>query len=160
MWRTLIEAGWKGDRRLKVLCGGEAMARDLAQQLLARCGELWNMYGPTETTVWSTIHKSLRAATARLPIGRPIDNTQVYVLDQRRQLVPQGVVGELYIGGSGVARRYLHSPELTAERFVQEPSKGTGRLYRTGDLARWLPDGTLSMCLGRADNQIEDSRIP
>jgi amino acid adenylation domain-containing protein len=153
MWRALIEAGWKGDKKLKVLCGGEAMARDLAQQLLARCGEVWNMYGPTETTIWSTIHKVASGSRA-VPIGRPIDNTRVYVLDPRRQLVPPGVVGELYIGGSGVARGYLHRPELTAERFVQEPSLGPGRLYRTGDLARWLQDGTLE-CLGRADNQIK-----
>lgn len=153
IWRTLIEAGWKGLPGLKILCGGEAMARDLAQQLLPRCGELWNMYGPTETTVWSTIHRVTDGA-GPVPIGRPIDNTQVYVLDAGRRLVPAGVTGELYIGGSGVARRYLHRPELTAERFIQEPALSPGRLYRTGDLARWRPDGTLE-CLGRADHQIK-----
>lgn len=153
MWRTLIEAGWKGLPGLKILCGGEAMARDLAQQLLPRCGELWNMYGPTETTVWSTIYRVTDGAGA-VSIGRPIDNTQVYVLDAGRNLTPAGVTGELYIGGSGVARRYRHRPELTAERFIQQPALSPGRLYRTGDLARWRPDGTLE-CLGRADHQIK-----
>ncbi len=152
-WRALIDAGWKGSPNLKLLCGGEALPQDLARQLLSRCGELWNMYGPTETTVWSTVHK-VTSADASVPIGHPIANTQVFVLDANRNVVPVGVVGELYIGGAGVARGYLNRPELTSERFVESPFDPPARLYRTGDLARWLPNGTLE-CLGRVDNQVK-----
>ena len=152
-WRALIEAGWTGSPDLKVLCGGEALAGDLAAELLPRCAELWNMYGPTETTVWSTIHK-ITSATGPMPIGKPIANTQLYVLDARRSLVPQGAIGELYIGGDGLARGYLYREELTQERFVPNPYVPGARMYRTGDLARWLPDGTAE-CLGRVDNQVK-----
>ena len=152
-WRGLIDAGWKGNPGMKILCGGEAMTRDLAEQLLARSAEVWNMYGPTETTIWSTVQRVTRGE-GPVPIGRPIDNTQVYTLDSGRRLVPDGVIGELYIGGAGVARGYRGRPELTAERFVHVEAAGDARLYRTGDLARWRKDGTLE-CLGRADNQVK-----
>ncbi len=152
-WRALIEAGWAGSSSLKVLCGGEALLPDLAAEILLRCKELWNMYGPTETTVWSTIHR-VTSANGAVPIGKPIANTQVYVLDAQRTLVPQGAVGELYIGGDGLARGYLHREELTRERFVSNPFVQDRRLYRTGDLARWLPDGRLA-CLGRLDHQVK-----
>jgi acyl carrier protein len=152
-WRGLIQAGWTGTPKLKVLCGGEAMPRDLAEELLSRCGELWNMYGPTETTVWSTVHK-VTSGAGSVPIGHPIANTQLYVLNAQRGLTPQGVSGELYIGGDGLARGYLHRTELTQERFVPSPFEPGARLYRTGDLARWLPDGTVE-CLGRVDNQVK-----
>jgi amino acid adenylation domain-containing protein len=154
-WRLLLEGGWKGKRDLKALCGGEALTRDLADALLKHTGELWNMYGPTETTVWSTIHRVL-PFEENVPIGRPIANTQVYILDDQLQPVPDGEVGELCIGGEGVARGYLHKPELTAERFVANPIPGepSARVYRTGDLARYLPWGGLE-CLGRVDNQIK-----
>ena len=104
-WRALIHAGWRGSKNLKLLCGGEALPADLAQALLPRCAELWNMYGPTETTIWSTIHR-VTSADGPVPIGRPIANTQVFVLDGHRNLVPPGIVGELYIGGAGLARGY------------------------------------------------------
>jgi thioesterase domain-containing protein/acyl carrier protein len=136
-----------------VLCGGEALLPDLAQDLLSRCGELWNMYGPTETTVWSTIHQ-VTSAEGIMPIGRPIANTKVYVLDAQRNLVPPGNVGELYIGGDGLARGYWLREELTRERFVPSPFVPGARLYRTGDLARFLADGTLE-CLGRVDSQVK-----
>ena len=152
-WRALIHAGWTGSPSLRILCGGEALPEELAQELLPRCAELWNMYGPTETTVWSTIHKII-STRGPLPIGRPVANTQVYVLDARRSLVPVGVAGELYIGGDGLARGYLGRDDLTAERFIQNPFKEGARLYRTGDRARWLPDGTLE-CLGRIDHQVK-----
>ncbi len=152
-WRSLIDAGWTGSSRLKVLCGGEAMLPDLAKQLLPRCAELWNMYGPTETTVWSTIHR-VTSAEAPISIGHPIANTQVYVLDAHGNLVPPGNVGELYIGGDGLARGYLSRDELTQQRFVSSAFAPQARLYRTGDLARWRQDGTLE-CLGRADNQVK-----
>ena len=152
-WRSLIDAGWNGSSKLKILCGGEAFPADLAVELLPRCAELWNMYGPTETTVWSTVHK-VTSVGDFVPIGHPIANTQVFVLDAYRNLLPKGAIGELYIGGSGIANGYLRRPELTRERFVDNPFAPHSRLYRTGDLARWLPDGTLE-CLGRADNQVK-----
>jgi len=154
-WRMLIAAGWEGTSQLKALCGGEALPADLAQQLLQRVGSLWNMYGPTETTVWSTVERVTSAAEPIL-IGRPIANTQLYLLDAHRQPVPTGVVGELYIGGEGVARGYLNRPDLTAERFVPDPfsNQPWARLYRTGDLARYRADGAVEF-LGRADHQVK-----
>ncbi len=152
-WRALIHSGWRGSPNLKILCGGEALPRDLANELLARCGELWNMYGPTETTVWSTVER-VKPGEGPISIGRPIANTQIYVLDKNRNLVPRGAVGELYIGGDGLARGYLHRDELTRERFVPSPFVRNVLIYRTGDLARWLPDGTVE-CLGRGDNQVK-----
>ncbi len=154
-WRMLIEAGWTGDGRLKALCGGEAMSRDLADQLLARCGSVWNMYGPTETTIWSAVAE-VAAGEGPVPIGEPIGNTRLYVLDGHRQLVPMGVPGELFIGGDGVARGYLGRPELTAERFVDDPF-GTApgaRMYRTGDLVCRRADGEIEF-LGRVDSQLK-----
>ncbi len=152
-WRALLTAGWSGSPGLKALCGGEAMPLDLARELLPRCAELWNMYGPTETTVWSTVYR-ITSAESQAPIGRPIANTQTYVLDRNGQLVPPGVVGELYIGGSGLARGYLYRPELTQERFVPSSFAPDARLYRTGDLARWRAYGILE-CLGRSDHQVK-----
>jgi amino acid adenylation domain-containing protein/FkbM family methyltransferase len=152
-WRALIQAGWTGSASLKVICGGEALLSDLAQQLLRRCAELWNMYGPTETTVWSIIHK-LSTAAGSIPIGRPIANTHVYVLDALRNLLPPGHVGELYIGGDGLARGYKGRHNLTQDRFVPNPFVPNTLIYRTGDLARWLPDGMIE-CLGRVDDQVK-----
>jgi amino acid adenylation domain-containing protein len=151
-WRALTDSGWIGAPNLKILCGGEALPQDLAEGLLARSGELWNMYGPTETTVWSTLHRVMPGGA--VSIGKPVANTQVYVLDKRMNLIPRGAVGELYIGGDGVARGYLHREELTRERFVPNPFVRNAQIYRTGDLARWLPDGTLE-CLGRTDSQVK-----
>ncbi len=153
-WRLLIDAGWQGDPKLKVLCGGEALPRELAQQLLPRCGELWNMYGPTETTIWSSVYRVDQADWAVAPIGRPIANTQMYVLDSHSHPVPLGVAGELYIGGDGLARGYWNRSELTVEKFVKNPFRPGTRLYRTGDLARYQPDGNLQY-LGRIDNQVK-----
>ncbi|MGC2211161.1 MAG: amino acid adenylation domain-containing protein, partial [Candidatus Korobacteraceae bacterium] len=152
-WRALVDAGWSGSPTLKILCGGESFPRDLAKELLPRCKELWNLYGPTETTIWSTLHRVTSADTS-IPIGRPIANTQTFVLDAYRNLVPAGTVGELYIGGAGLACGYLYRPDLTEERFVPSPFSPNAKLYRTGDMARWLPDGNLE-CLGRVDNQVK-----
>jgi amino acid adenylation domain-containing protein len=149
-WRSLIDVGWLGDHRLRMLCGGEALSPDLADKLLERGGELWNMYGPTETTVWSTIARMERG---RDPvIGRPIDRTQVYVLDAGGNLAPPGVTGELCIGGAGVARGYRARPDLTTQRFTAW--EGGGRIYRTGDLGRLLDSGEFECC-GRLDHQIK-----
>lgn len=152
-WRMLIEAGWRGTPGLRILCGGEPLARELAAALLTRCAQLWNMYGPTETTIWSTL-ENITARNDEISIGRPIANTTVYVLDERLQPVPPGVMGELWIGGAGLARGYRQRPELTAERFVADPFVPNGRMYRTGDYARWLTDGRL-MHMGRADFQVK-----
>jgi amino acid adenylation domain-containing protein len=152
-WRMLIDSGWRGSSRFKVLCGGEALDDDLAEKLLTRCGELWNMYGPTETTVWSTTTRVSPGET--ITIGRPIANTTIHILDARMEPVPVGVAGELYIGGDGVARGYLNRPDLTRERFVASPFHSTAaRLYKTGDLARLLADGRIEF-LGRGDTQVK-----
>ena len=155
MWRMLVETGWMGNPGLKILSGGEALAPDLAGQLLARCSSLWNMYGPTETTIWSAIHRITNDKDP-IVIGRPIANTQIYILDQCLNPVPVGVPGELYIGGDGLARGYWNRPELTKERFIPNPLSESpdARLYRTGDLARYLSDGTIE-CLGRVDHQVK-----
>jgi amino acid adenylation domain-containing protein len=154
-WRILIEAGWRGQDGLKVLCGGEAMSVGLADALLERAAEVWNVYGPTETTVWSSVHRLERRGVPPV-IGQPIENTQIYVLDAALEPVPVGVVGELCIGGVGVARGYLGRPALTAERFVPDPLGPApgARLYRTGDHGRVLADGTLEY-LGRGDHQVK-----
>jgi len=149
-WRSLVDVGWSGDGRLRMLCGGEPLSRDLADKLLDRGGELWNMYGPTETTVWSTVARIGRGDD--IVIGRPIDRTQVFVLDPGGHLAPRGVTGELCIGGSGVARGYRGRPDLTAQRFVTRD--GGERIYRTGDLGRLL-DSDAFQCLGRIDQQIK-----
>ncbi len=153
-WRMLIESGWAGDSTLTVLCGGEALSRELADRLLERCDTLWNMYGPTETTIWSTLAKVARDGP--IDIGRPIANTAVYILDKALQPVPVGVAGELCIGGHGLARGYRGRADLTQERFVADPhgSEPRGKIYRTGDLARFLPDGRI-VHLGRLDMQVK-----
>jgi amino acid adenylation domain-containing protein len=154
-WRLLLAASWRGSAGLTALCGGEPLPRDLAAALVPRVRALWNLYGPTETTVWSSVYR-VAGAEEPIPIGRPIANTTMHVLDEQRQPVPVGVVGELHIGGDGVSAGYLNRPELTAERFVVDPfgAAPEAKLYRTGDLARWRNDGTLE-CLGRTDFQVK-----
>jgi amino acid adenylation domain-containing protein len=155
-WRLLLDAGWQGDKMLRMLCGGEALSPALAERLLKTGAELWNMYGPTETTVWSTI-EHIRPDFDRITIGRPIDETQVYVLDPDLKPAAAGVEGELFIGGDGLARGYRGRPELTAEKFIPNPlDRGQSRLYRTGDLGRIRADGRIE-CLGRLDHQVKIS---
>jgi amino acid adenylation domain-containing protein len=159
-WRMLIEAGWEGADELRVLCGGEALSVALADQLAVRGGEVWNLYGPTETTIWSArwpVKKQpLATHIQSVLIGKPIANTQCYVLDAEMGLAPVGVSGELYIGGDGLARGYFKRPELTAERFVPDPHSTTpgARLYRTGDVVRWRDEGDLEY-VRRADQQVK-----
>ena len=154
-WRMLVESGWQGDGRLRAFTGGEALEPQLAARLLERVGELWNLYGPTETTIWSTATR-LAEVSRTIPLGAPIANTQVYILDEWMRPVCAGAPGELCIGGCGLARGYLNRPELTAERFVPNPfSEEPGaRLYRTGDLVRFMPDGRVEF-LGRLDYQVK-----
>jgi len=157
-WRVLLAAGWTGGAELKILCGGEALDWPLANQLIERCGEIWNMYGPTETTVWSTLYNVEKTSTRSnvVSIGRPLDNTELYVLDSNMQLLPIGVDGELYIGGAGLSRGYWRGPNLTADRFLPHPfsDRPGARLYRTGDVARYLSDGNVQY-VGRADQQVK-----
>lgn len=154
-WQMLLEAGWRPSRGLKILCGGEALPGSLAKNLVANGNTLWNMYGPTETTIWSLIAK-LENAASPISIGKPIANTRVYVLDQEMKAVPVGVAGELYIGGTGLARGYWNRPDLTAEKFVPDPFTDAAgeRLYRTGDLVRWRTAGDLEF-IGRTDLQVK-----
>jgi amino acid adenylation domain-containing protein len=154
-WRLLLEAGWSGSAGMKVLCGGEALPRDLADMLLTRASEVWNMYGPTETTVWSSVLR-VEPGTGPVPVGPPIANTTFYVLDRLGRPAPIGVPGELYIGGEGVTRGYWNDPRQTAEKFVHDPfdDNPESRLYRTGDLVRYRPDRSVEF-LGRLDTQVK-----
>jgi enterobactin synthetase component F len=152
-WQALLADHADQIQNLRPLVGGEALPAQLARKMRKLGYPIINLYGPTETTIWSTIMRLDGDDLDSPPIGRPIRNTQVYVLDQTMQPVPLGAIGELFIGGAGVAKGYLHRPELTAERFVSNPF-GDGRLYKTGDLARWRADGVLEY-LGRNDFQIK-----
>jgi amino acid adenylation domain-containing protein/thioester reductase-like protein len=157
-WRLLLEAGWQGKDDLKILCGGEALTVDLAEQLLERGAQLWNLYGPTETTIWSTSYQVTstknQGISNTVPIGKPISNTQIYILDANLQPVPLSAIGDLYIGGEGVSIGYLNRPELTAERFVASPFSTSDTIYKSGDLARHLPDGNIEF-FGRSDQQVK-----
>ncbi len=158
-WRILLAARWPGRSGLKAICGGEALPGELSQRLLQKVGRLWNVYGPTETTVWSTLFEVKagivdRPTDAVEPIGRPIANTQIYILDQNLQPLSIGRAGELYIGGDGLARGYVQRPELDAVSFVNNPFQPNSRIYKTGDLASYLPDGNIKY-LGRIDHQVK-----
>jgi amino acid adenylation domain-containing protein len=153
-WQLLLDAGWQGGKSFRAFCGGEALAPELAERLLDRVGELWNLYGPTETTIWSTAGRVDRSDES-ISIGRPIDNTRIYVLNGDTP-APIGVAGEICIGGAGVAIGYHERPELTEERFRSDPftDRVGDRIYRTGDLGRWGADGRLYH-LGRMDHQVK-----
>jgi natural product biosynthesis luciferase-like monooxygenase protein len=140
----------------QMMVGGESFPPDLATDLQSLvAGRVMNMYGPTETTIWSSTHALEGQAPTGVPLGTPIANTQMYIVDEHLQPLPAEVPGELVIGGDGVARGYLNRPDLTAERFIGNPFRGgDGRLYRTGDLCRWRADGTLEF-VGRIDNQVK-----
>ena len=154
-WRILLEAGWDNSAPLKVICGGEALPQELSQKLLTHATSLWNVYGPTETTIWSTV-KQLTAADKVISIGNPINNTSIYILDNFLKPLAPGIAGEIYIGGEGVAKGYLNRPELTAEKFIDDPfTKQPGdKMYRTGDLGKFMPNGEIE-CLGRLDAQVK-----
>ncbi|WP_139487902.1 non-ribosomal peptide synthetase [Brevibacillus dissolubilis] len=164
MFLTYMEANPQGDRlrslRLVFACG-EALTswhvENFYQQMKQHAGiQLVNLYGPTEATVAVSSYECPKDAAVPLvvPIGKPFDNIQLYVLNKRNQLQPVGLLGELYIAGDGVAKGYINRPELTEERFVPDPFRQEGNMYKTGDLARWLPDGNIEY-LGRADFQVK-----
>ncbi|MBO0932635.1 non-ribosomal peptide synthetase [Fibrella aquatilis] len=176
-FRMLLAAGWRGNKNLRVISCAEALPLDLARTLLACCREVWNYYGPTETTIYAT-GKQILATDDRITIGYPIANTTVYIVDETGQLAQPGEAGELCIAGEGVSGQYLNQPELTAEKFIDNPfapptaaaPKGlnghapgakkaqsagpAGKLYRSGDLARRLPNGDI-LYMGRIDQQVK-----
>ena len=151
-WRLLRASGWEGQPGLKALVGGEALSPELAQWLLPRVGELWNMYGPTETTVWSSCARIGAENAGHCPIGQPIANTSIQIVDENLRLLPDAVPGELVIGGRGLSLGYNNREELTRERFVRLPETGED-VYRTGDRALWR-NGELQH-LGRYDDQVK-----
>ena len=158
-WRMMIQSGWDGKPDLKVLCGGEPMPQDLVAPLLDRCGQLWNMYGPTETTVWSAAFQ-VTDADAPILIGKPVGNTQIYILDAEGNEVPVGCEGEVFIGGAGVTLGYRNQVKMTNERFIKNRYRNpfvnyvSDRLYKTGDLARYRFDGNIEF-LRRNDKQVK-----
>lgn len=155
-WKMLLEAGWRNKEKIKILCGGEPLPLSLSQKLCAISSQVNNLYGPTETTVWSTIKSVSKKDLIYpiMPIGRPIFNTKVYVLDKNMNCLPIGMIGDLYIGGSGLARGYLNQPALTNQKFVANPYIPGEKIYKTEDLARWLPNGQLEY-IGRVDDQVK-----
>ncbi len=158
-WRLMIQSNWAGKQNLKVLCGGEPMPQDLVAPLLDRCNELWNMYGPTETTVWSAAFQ-ITSPTAPILIGKPVGNTQIYILDANGNEVPVGCEGEVFIGGAGVTLGYLNREDLTSERFVENRYRNpftdyvSDQLYKTGDLAKYTLNGSIQF-LRRNDKQVK-----
>jgi amino acid adenylation domain-containing protein len=158
-YRMLLLSGWKGKQDMKLVCGGEAFSKELARDLLPRCKEVWNGYGPTETTIYSVVRKINPEdciGEGYVPIGRPIDNTRLFVLNSKLEPVPVGIAGELYIGGEGVSTGYLNLKEMTDERFIPDPFSGNpeSRIYKTGDLVHYFPDGNL-LYLNRVDSQVK-----
>jgi len=155
LWRVLLSSSETRLDHVHALVGGEALSAELAARLKSMAARVTQFYGPTETTVWSTAFELEEVGTVAPPIGRPILNTQLYILDEDREPVVTGAIGELYIGGAGVAKGYLKRPTLTAERFVADPFAGDGRrMYRTGDLVRWSDAGLLEF-IGRGDDQVK-----
>jgi len=152
-WQMMIAAGWEKKLPVKILCGGEPLSKELAESLLIRSNELWNLYGPTETTIWSTI-KQITSSTGLVTIGKPIQNTQIYIVDANHQALPAGNTGEILIGGEGVASGYLNQPDLTAERFIDNHFAKQGKLYKTGDLGKFLDNGEIQH-QGRMDEQVK-----
>jgi amino acid adenylation domain-containing protein len=153
-WQMLLDIDWNNSDDIMIISGGEAISDALKNNLarISKDGYLWNFYGPTETTIWSVITK-ISAETPNT-IGKPIANTQIYILSKELALNPVGVAGELYIGGSGLSKGYLHRQELTNERFISSPFNSEEKIYKTGDLACWMSNGTLQY-LGRNDDQVK-----
>ena len=152
-YQLLFNAGWKGNKSLKVLCGGDLLSEDLVGKLLKNCRQLWNMYGPTETTIWSSV-KQITVEKEASNIGTPIRNTQFYILDAFKNLMPIGSSGSLYIGGDGLAKGYFKDSELTLQKFIPNPFKEGSLLYNTNDVVKWNNKGEVEF-LGRNDNQVK-----
>lgn len=151
-WNALFLLGWKNQENIRILCGGEALNDKLRTAFIDNGCEVWNMYGPTETTIWSTM--KLIKDNEKITVGKPIWNTQCYILDKYMKPVPIGAAGELYISGEGVAEGYYNRKELTNERFLNDCFRPGNRMYKTGDLVRWNDDGEIEY-LRRNDDQIK-----
>ncbi|TCN55438.1 amino acid adenylation domain-containing protein [Flavobacterium circumlabens] len=152
-YQMLFHAGWQGDKRLKVMCGGDLLSEALAEKLIENSFELWNMYGPTETTIWSSIKKINHFKEAS-NIGKPINNTQFYILDSFLSPKPVGTPGAIYIAGDGLAKGYYKNEELTRQKFIANPFDSNSLLYETGDVGKWKDNGEIAF-LGRNDNQVK-----
>ncbi|WP_323858806.1 amino acid adenylation domain-containing protein [Xenorhabdus doucetiae] len=151
-WSMALNAGWKPRPAMSMLCGGEALSQDLADQLTATGGTLWNVYGPTETTIWSTAFRMKKGDKVQL--GGPIPGTSITIVDKHLRPVPKGTVGEILIGGLGVTAGYRNNPIETVKRYVPDITRKGKRAYLTGDLARMLADGSL-IYMGRQDDQVK-----
>jgi acyl-coenzyme A synthetase/AMP-(fatty) acid ligase/acyl carrier protein len=151
LWSIILAGGWKGKPGLKALSGGEPLTPNLIRQLLPKTGELWNCYGPTETTVYSTCAR-IQSADSKVVIGKPVDNTKIFILDKNGKTLPPGVIGEVAIGGTGVTRGYNNQPVLTSEKFIMTDDYNV--IYKTGDLGRFLEDGNIEL-FGRNDYQVK-----
>jgi amino acid adenylation domain-containing protein len=152
-YQMLYNANWQGSKRLKLLCGGDLLSKALAEKLINTNAEVWNMYGPTETTIWSSIKKIEHSEEAS-NIGKPINNTQFYILDEFLGLKPMGTAGAIYIAGDGLAKGYYKNETLTEEKFIQNPFDAGSLCYETGDLGKWNKNGEIEF-LGRNDNQVK-----
>jgi amino acid adenylation domain-containing protein len=153
-WQMLIDSGWSGSLSLKILVGGEQLTAYMAKLLFSRGAELWNMYGPTETTIWSTL-KRINHDDPMVTVGHPIQNTQIYILDEHGREVPTGIAGEVCIAGTGVSQGYLNRPDLTQDKFIIDPHQNRlAKMYRTGDLGTISANGELH-CHGRIDQQVK-----
>ncbi len=152
-YQMLFNADWQGNTGLKVLCGGDLLSEALAEKLIHHSSEVWNMYGPTETTIWSSI-KKIEHPKEAANIGKPINNTQFYILDEYLCPKPIGTIGAIYIAGAGLAKGYYKNELLTKEKFIANPFDATSLLYETGDVGKWNDDGEMEF-LGRNDNQVK-----
>ncbi|MBC2477969.1 beta-ketoacyl synthase N-terminal-like domain-containing protein, partial [Clostridium beijerinckii] len=151
-WMALNLVGWRNEEHVKILCGGEALPKKLRKYFMESHSEVWNMFGPTETTIWSTMKRIEEGE--EITIGKPMANTQVYILNKNNMPVPVGVPGELYIGGTGLSRGYYNREDLTKERFIANPFIVGAKMYKTGDVAKWTSNGEINF-IGRADNQVK-----
>ena len=157
LWGMLVNSDWEPNFKLKALCGGEALSKDLASKICDKNLDLWNLYGPTETTIWSTLYHVNNNELDHgrfVTIGKPIENTYIYIVNENMQLQPIGVPGEICIGGIGLSSGYLNNEKLTKEKFTPDPYNKSKLLYKTGDIGKWLPNGNIEF-LGRNDNQIK-----
>ncbi|TKB99644.1 non-ribosomal peptide synthetase [Pedobacter cryotolerans] len=154
-WKMLLSAGWEKQYPITAFTAGEALTKQLAHQILQKTKALWNLYGPTETTIYSTI-KQVSITDELITIGKPVNNTAIYILDEHQKQLPVNTIGEIFIAGEGVADGYLNRPELTAEKFIFDPFSDVEgqKMYGTGDLGKYLPNGEIQ-CLGRIDHQVK-----
>jgi acyl-coenzyme A synthetase/AMP-(fatty) acid ligase len=151
LWNILLASGWTGKKDLKGIVGGEALSSNLVRQIIPKVGEFWNFYGPTETTVYATGIQIMDTESPIL-IGKPIDNTSIFILDKDNKRMPLGTIGEVCIGGIGVAQGYLNRPDLSSEKFIRFYNNQI--IYKTGDWGKFHSDGSIEL-FGRIDNQIK-----